>query len=415
MTAADAADASDSPPAADVPAAAAVGEPVPDASKADAATEVAELDPAVRWRSRLIVTGVAVALALPVQLLATASPDFAEHVYARRIYPVVATVLNLITGWLPFSLAELILVGLTGVTAFRVGRASVALVRRRRRPRRVLGWGVATALPAVAIAWAALVLLWGVNYRRPPLAESLDLDASSPTVQELEAAAVELVELANRLREDPRIVEDAAGAIRFPEGAREALARAPRGYEPLAEELPELIGPAYGPPKPVLGSAVMSYLSTTGIFIPYTGEANVNVTAPPSRLPFIASHELAHQQGFAAEDEASYVAWRACRRHPDADYAYSGAFMAALHVESALAKADPAAFARVRARWSAACLRDLAAYASWFDAYDTPVGDLSDAVNDTYLKLQGKEGVASYGRLVLLLVAERRTRERSAR
>jgi hypothetical protein len=49
---------------------------------------------------------------------------------------------------------------------------------------------------------------------------------------------------------------------------------------------------------------------------------------------------------------------------------------------------------------------ELIAYSEFFDRYrETVVSEVSGAINDTYLKLQGTEGSKSYGRVVDLAVA----------
>ena len=59
--------------------------------------------------------------------------------------------------------------------------------------------------------------------------------------------------------------------------------------------------------------------------------------------------------------------------------------------------------------------RDLAALAAWSRRYRSTLSEVGSAVNDTYLRAQGQAaGVASYGRMVDLLIAERRIRMRRA-
>jgi hypothetical protein len=164
-----------------------------------------------------------------------------------------------------------------------------------------------------------------------------------------------------------------------------------------------------GAPKPVMLSSLMSYAGISGIFIPFTGEANVNATLPEWQIPFTAAHELAHQRGYAREDEANYVGYRACRAHPDRDFQYSGTFEAALYALGALAGADRAAYGRLRATLSPPLVRDLGALSAWRARYRSRLGRVQDRVNDAYLKTQGqRDGVQSYGRMVDLLLAERR-------
>jgi hypothetical protein len=153
----------------------------------------------------------------------------------------------------------------------------------------------------------------------------------------------------------------------------------------------------------------MSYLGIGGIFIPFTCEANVNATLPDWEILFTSAHELAHQRGFAREEEANYVGYLACRAHPDRDFQYSGTFRAALYSLSALAQVDRPSYGRLRGRVTAPLSRDLAALAAWHRRYESRLGEVQERVNDAYLKTQGQaDGVRSYGRMVDLLLAERR-------
>jgi hypothetical protein len=163
----------------------------------------------------------------------------------------------------------------------------------------------------------------------------------------------------------------------------------------------------------VLLSTPLSYLGISGIYLPFTAEANVNDILPDSQLPFTAAHELAHQGGVAPEDEANFLAYVACTLHPDADFRYSGALNAALYALGALSQGD-AERARRQWKWSPAVRRDLAALTAWNERYRGPAETAARAVNDAYLKTQGvAEGVRSYGRMVDLLVLERRARRPS--
>jgi hypothetical protein len=197
--------------------------------------------------------------------------------------------------------------------------------------------------------------------------------------------------------------------LRLHAGLRGTLARVESGYDRAAREYPVLAG-RFGPPKAALLSLPMAYLGITGIYSPFTGEAHVNATVPEPELPFTASHEIAHARGFAREDEANYLAYLACSRHPDRDFAYSGAFVASNYALAALREADPQAYARVAAERSASVRRDLEALAAWARRYKGPAATASHVVNDAYLRSQGVGGVRSYGRMVDLLLAERRLR-----
>lgn len=59
--------------------------------------------------------------------------------------------------------------------------------------------------------------------------------------------------------------------------------------------------------------------SVAGIFIPFTGEALVDITRSPVAIPFTAAHELAHMLGVADEAAANLLAYERC-------VSYGGAF-----------------------------------------------------------------------------------------
>jgi len=256
--------------------------------------------------------------------------------------------------------------------------------------------------------YLSFLVLWGLNYRRPPYAALAGLDARPATIAELRAVCEKLVAATNRAREG--LPEDEAGVARLADGRSGALGRVPPGYEEAARLEPVLEG-ASAPAKPVRISTALSYLGISGIFSPFTGEANVNMTLPDPDVPFAACHELAHAHGFAREDEANYVGYLACTRHPDPDFRYSGLLAASVYAMNALARMDRDGHAQLDARRAPGVRRDLAALVAWAERYRGPAERVSQAVNNAYLKSQGeKEGVRSYGRMVDLLIAEDRRR-----
>ena len=342
--------------------------------------------------------------------IAARHSEAVEGIYARRVYPAVARAVSQATGWTVFSLAEVIVTA--GVFAIVLGALSVVV---RGRWRRWTAAGVASAaarlLAGAAIAVLVFDVLWGFNYDRAPVAALLGYDLAPAPAEDLAALSADLLDRAAALREG--LPEDGAGALRLTDGRRGALFRAGRGYEAaeLASRIP--VPRLSAPPKLVLFSPLMSYLGIGGIFIPFTCEANVNATLPDWEIPFTSAHELAHQRGFAREEEANYVGYLACRAHPDRDFQYSGTFRAGLYALSALAQADRAAYEPLRARLSAPLRRDLAALSAWHRRYESRLGEVQERVNDAYLKTQGQaDGVRSYGRMVDLLLAERRAKDR---
>ncbi|KAI4439854.1 hypothetical protein C824_002341 [Schaedlerella arabinosiphila] len=79
----------------------------------------------------------------------------------------------------------------------------------------------------------------------------------------------------------------------------------------LAEEYPDLKG-YYPHPKPVCISEILSYQNLSGVYSPFTIEANFNADMIDYNIPFTLCHELSHLRGFMQEEEANFIAFLAC-------------------------------------------------------------------------------------------------------
>ena len=66
-----------------------------------------------------------------------------------------------------------------------------------------------------------------------------------------------------------------------------------------------------------------NYTGFTGYYNPFTGEAQVNTTVPKFLHPFITCHEVAHQLGYAKENEANFVGFLAASLSQDTLLLYS--------------------------------------------------------------------------------------------
>lgn len=310
-----------------------------------------------------------------------------------------------VTGAVPFSVAELLVAGVLAWALARGARAVVRIRRGRRPPGTRALEGLLRAGAVAGPGYASFLLLWGLNYQRLPFAATAGFDTSPATVPELSQVTEALVASANGLRAP--LSEDERGVMRLGDKT-EALARTEAGFRAAARLNPALDGPA-ARPKAILSSPVFSRLGISGIYFPFTAEANVNADVPAPEMPFSASHEVAHLRGFAREDEASYLGYLACRLHPDPDFRYSGALVASLYASQALAAVDPEGSRRLERQRSAAVRRDVEAIRAWVERHRGPAMAMSERVNNAYLRSQGqKEGVRSYGRMVDLLIAERR-------
>lgn len=341
-----------------------------------------------------------------VYAYSSARPEWTEQVYSRDLYPKFARVWSGITSAFGFSAAEIIVYAIALCVIARIIRSVARTVFEKTAAGRVfylLDLAMSGARLAAGLCFL-VIMLWGLNYNRLPFSDTSGLKTAPASVRALEQSCLLLSEQTNELREDVRENEDGAMALSVP--LRNTLARANEGYRAAAAEFETLGDFEPGRPKPVLGSKFMSYAGITGVYFPITAEPNVNTDVTDAEIPFTICHELAHQLGYAREDEANFIAWITCAYSPFEDYRYSGALMALTHLLNSLQNLDAAAWGRIRGMCSPAVNRDLNAMGQYWRLYEGPVSEISETINDTYLKANRQEdGVRSYGRMVDLVIA----------
>ena len=334
-----------------------------------------------------------------LMILAAWKPAFAEW-YAETVYPVLVSTVGRVTGRFPFSVSEiciyLIILGLL----LSVVLTAVRIIRWKEKAGRVLfQWFSGVMLTASVLAFLYIAGC-GINYRRESFSTKEGIITWQYTSDDLKQVCIWLTEEVNDLAPQVSRDEDQILTLDAPEeeGAVEAM-------EKLSGEYSSLEG-YYPRPKKLIFSEVLSYHGLTGIYLPFTIEANYNGDMTSYNKPFTACHELSHLRGFMEEREANFIAFLACAGSERIDFQYSGYLSGWVYCMNALYRADQDSWAEVRGMLDPLAEVDLAANNAFWDSYEGPVERAADRINDTYLKANGQaDGVQSYDRMVDLIVA----------
>ncbi len=352
-------------------------------------------------------------ISLILILLARKSNFFAEQVYALRIYKWLSQFISLITGILPISLAEISVIALPVIIFIILSRFIYRILKDKEERKMHFARAVINVLAAGSVLLFSFTLLGGLNYYRYPFSYYSNLEIKESSLEELYGLTKYLAEQANDLRSKIPM-EDENGIFKLSVSKYELARKADQAMRSLSEKYPVLSG-RYGPPKPLFLSALMSYTETTGIFIPFTVEANVNVDIPDYSIPFTMLHELAHQRGFMREDEANFIAYLAGVGSENIELMYSSVMHALITAGNALYGQNKEMYFEIRNMFAEGVIKDLRANNEYWAKYeDTVVSTVSNKINDTYLKANAQaDGVKSYGRMLDLLLAMYRTRQDS--
>lgn len=341
---------------------------------------------------------IAALLCAGIQIACTISMPFAEW-FNATVAAFFRATLSYLTVWMPFSLAETIIYCLPAafvillVLCIRAARDGLA-----RAMRYVFG-----VLSIGALVYVLFVLTFSAGYRTAPLNEKMGIETEKLSAEDLFDAAAILADRAEETLDEITFRPD--GASVMPYSYNTLSAKLMDAYGQVSAKYP-FIQTFESRVKPLSISPLMTYTHISGVYTMFTGEANLNVNFPDYVIAYTAAHELAHQRGIARENEANFVAFLVCEASDDPYIRYSGYLNMYEYVASALYSASPEMYRALNNTVDARLRREMIAYSAFFEPYrQTVVSEISDKVNDTYLTLQGTEGVKSYGMVVDLAVA----------
>lgn len=126
---------------------------------------------------------------------------------------------------------------------------------------------------------------------------------------------------------------------------------------------------------------------------------------PKINLPLTAAHEIAHQQGYAAENEANFVGFLHCYQHPALDIQYAAALFGFRYSYNELYKANPTVAREILCGLYPGILENFKASSAFWQKHKNPLEPLFKKSYDQYLKINHQRlGIQSYNAVVSLLI-----------
>ncbi|MGI8580805.1 MAG: DUF3810 domain-containing protein [Chitinophagaceae bacterium] len=238
-----------------------------------------------------------------------------ETIYSTKLYKAFASFIRLIFGWLPFSVGDLLYVLVIVWFVWNLWRFSAKLFKRKLSHQ----WFANTGYKLVIIGMLVYIIFnifWGINYNRKEISEQLNLQLSKRDTTDLKTIERLLLIKVNESKQ--ALVNQKAS---YPSN-KELFKRAVVCYKQAENLYPFL---SYKPRsvKSSMFGLFGNYFGFTGYYNPFTGEAQVNTLVPKFILPYTTSHEIAHQLGYAKEEEANFVGYLAATSSTDTLFHYS--------------------------------------------------------------------------------------------
>lgn len=321
-------------------------------------------------------------------------PEFVERFYSNGLYPVISKLFRYTLGWMPFSFGDV-------VYAISIIYIVRWLIKNRKRPRKdTLNW-LRDVAAALAVVYFAFHVLWGLNYYRLPLHKNLNLDADY-TTEKLVLVTEKLIDKANNIHLE--VAAHDSLKVDMPFSKSDILKEAPLGYDRLKAQFPHL---EYHPRsvKKSLFSYPLTYMGFSGYLNPMTNEAQVDGLIPVYKFPTTTTHEIAHQLGYAAENEANFIGCLAAINHDNIYFKYAGYTFGLRFCLNEIYRRDEALYEKMVKTVNPGILKNYKEVREFWDAHQNPAEPFFKLFYGNFLKAnQQSKGMDSYNYVVALLV-----------
>lgn len=321
-------------------------------------------------------------------------PEFVELYYSNGIYVFVSKLFRYALGWLPFSFGDL-------VYALGIIYAVRWIFKNRKRLRKDTKQWFVDVFAAVSIIYFAFHLFWGFNYYRLPLYKSLNIK-SNYTTEQLVKVTKALIVKSNAIHLE--ITNNDTLKVDVPFTKSDVLELASTGYLGLKKQFPDL---EYTPvsAKKSLFSLLLTYMGFSGYLNPWTNEAHVNNKIPVYKFTTTTTHEIAHQLGYAAENEANFIGCLAAINHENIYFKYCGYTFGLRYCLNEIYRRDEGLYKNIVKTLNKGVLKNYKEVRVFWEVHQNPVEPFFKTFYGGFLKANKQnKGIQSYSYVVALLV-----------
>lgn len=346
------------------------------------------------WKCAILLLFIGV-----LQLLSL-SPAWVEKYYTYGFYPHISGLLRILFGWIPFSMGDLFYFAAGLWFLLKVIKAIRLLFTKKLRGY----WSKQLFFKYVnifLIVYIVFELLWGLNYSRQGIAEQLGLEVKEQPKEDLYKLAQILqkrlcvygdqVDSLNRLKLDKNSFLFSGAAHCYSDSLKRTFRYLDYHYASIKSSLYTPLG---------------QFIGFTGYYNPFSGEAQLKTDIPIFLRPFTMCHELAHQLGYAKENEANFVGFLAARTSANPEFRYSAYYEMYLYTLRELIYTEPYKAIGLRLTAHPQVKKDYRAYIDYLRRTSNVVEPFMNKFYDQYLKLNNQpHGTRTYDEVVTWLIA----------
>ena len=319
------------------------------------------------------------------------NPQIVESYYSVKFYPYISKFLRSIFDNFTFSIGDILYIFTLTIIVFKVFK------NRKMKIKKVIIDG----LGILSVLYFIFHLFWGLNYYRTPLTQKLNLKTNYST-EDLIKTTKEIILLTNKVHFD--ITNDTEKVVSLKLNFEDLKKEINIGYKNISKKYPFL---KYYPSnqKKSLFSTPISYMGFSGYFNPFTNETQLNWHTPKNSQPITQAHEQAHQLGFAAENEANFIAFLATNENNNIFIKYSALTFALKHCLNDLFIKDLDSFNYLKSSVNYGVLKDFENRQKKWNYFKNPLEPLFKKIYNKFLNFNNQKiGIKSYSYVVAHIV-----------
>ena len=351
--------------------------------------------------SKAFVTGkkylwIGLVLLIAIKIFSS-NAERVETLYSSGIYKAISTILRGLFGWMPFSFGDILYFFAGCWLLWKLVKNTTLLFKRQLKGKLFAGkfFKLLTLLIVILLVFN---VLWGLNYSRQGIAQQLQLEATAFDTSDVLILQKLLLEKVNASKATLTKTNSV-----YPT-KKDLLTRAANCYAESSQTFPFF---RYNIPslKSSFYSTLGNYLGFTGYYNPFTGEAQVNTAVPRFLQPYIATHEIAHQLGYAKENEASFVGYLAAVNSNDTLFHYSTYLDLYIYANREVFYFDSVASKQSFSLLAPAVKKDVEEWKQFTLSHRSFIEPAITWMYGNYLKMnQQPQGMRSYNEVVFMLL-----------
>lgn len=324
--------------------------------------------------------------------------NLVESLYSQSFYPFISKILRFGLGWIPFSLGDILYSVLIVYVLWKTIKLIIIIYRKTYGSIRIK-YILYRFIIQLLILYIIFNIFWGLNYNRRGIAYQTGITRVKYTKEELQ-------HINGLLLKEVNICKQGMMRNQMQTTSNQQLFKnAVNAYRTASVYYP-FLKYNYKSVKPSFFGLAGNYLGFSGYYNPFSGEAQVNTTIPEFLRPYVVCHEIAHQLGYAKENEANFAGYLAATGSGDTSFMYSAYLNLFIYANGNLRRTDSVVAKSLLQQLSPSVKDDIETMKTFYKKYENPVEPIITWIYSRYLESNEQpSGMLSYSEVVSYLIS----------